>query len=206
VLPPVWGVARLTHFSPSGDLEVVRRDYAGASDAELLEAQDADAFAVVYDRHADALLAWSRRRVGDHGADLTAEVFARAWLSRHSFRDQADGSAFPWLYGIAQNVLRDSLRRRRVETGARRRLGLPTEVAPDPAYEAVEQRLSLPEATLQAIAELSADEREVLRLRIVEERPYREIAARLGCTTTAARLRVSRTLRRLNLALGGQRK
>ena len=183
----------------------MRPDYAKASDAELLEAADAEAFAVLYDRHVDQLFVWARARVGDHGADLTAEVFARAWLCRASFRDRAGGSAFPWLYGIANNVLRDSLRRRRVEDRARRRLGVPRAVAPDPAYEAIEQRLSLPEAALRAVADLSTSERELLDLRVVQERPYGEIADRLHCTEQAARLRVSRTLRRLNLVLGGQR-
>jgi RNA polymerase sigma factor (sigma-70 family) len=184
----------------------VRPDYAKATDAQLLGAADANAFALLYDRHVSQLHSWARSRVADHAADLTAEVFARAWLSRRSFRDQADGSAFPWLCGIAHNVLRDSLRRRRVEDRARRRLGLPVTVAPDPAYEAVEQRLSLPDAALRAIAELPDAERELLDLRVVQERSYWEIAERLRCTPQAARLRVSRTLRRLNLALGGPRR
>jgi RNA polymerase sigma-70 factor, ECF subfamily len=181
-------------------------DYADASDAELIKAGNADAFAVIYDRHADRLFNWARARTGGYAADLTAEVFARAWLKRSSFRDEADGSAFPWLIGIAGNVLRDSLRRRRVEDRARAKLGLPRALAPDPGYERVEQRLSLPEAARTAIAELPEAEREILDLRIVEERPYTEIAARLRCSPQAARLRVSRALRRLNLALGGQPK
>jgi RNA polymerase sigma-70 factor (ECF subfamily) len=183
---------------------IVRPDHAKATDAELLDAADAEAFAVVYDRHVASLFAWARARVGEYAADLTAEVFARAWLCRRSFRDQAGGSAFPWLCGIAGNVLRDSIRRRRVEDRARRRLGLPVTVAPDPEYEVVERRLSLPEAALRAIAELPESERELLDLRVVQERPYWEIAERLRCTPQAARLRVSRTLRRLNLASGGE--
>jgi hypothetical protein len=99
---------------------VVGPDYARLPDAQLLDTADPDAFAVVYDRHVVQLFSWARMRVGDHAADLTAEVFARAWLRRRSFRDRANGSAFPWLYGIAQNVLRDSLRKRRVEDSARR--------------------------------------------------------------------------------------
>jgi RNA polymerase sigma-70 factor, ECF subfamily len=129
-------------------------------------------------------------RVGEHAADLTAEVFARAWLSRKRFRDEVGGSAFPWLLGIARHVLRDSLRKRWVENAARVRLGLPLTVAPDPEYEAVEERASLPEAALLALANLSDAERELLRLRVVEERPYREIAARLRCSPAVARLRV----------------
>jgi RNA polymerase sigma-70 factor (ECF subfamily) len=178
-------------------------DHAKLSDAELLAANDPDAFAVLYDRHVARVFAWSRARVGDHAADLTAEVFARGWLGRRSFRDQAAGSAVPWLFGIAQNVLRDSLRRRRIEDRARSRLGLPRAIAPDPAYEAVEARLSLPDAALRALADLPERERELLDLRIVQGRSYLDVADRLGCSPQAARLRVSRTLRRLNLSLGG---
>ncbi len=180
---------------------IVRPDHTKASDADLLQAADAEAFAVLYDRHVGGMFVWARSRVGGHAADLTAEVFARAWLCRASFEDRADGSALPWLYGIAHNVLRDSLRRQRVEDRARRRLGLPLTVAPDPGYEAVEQRLSLPDAALRALAALPESERELLDLRVVQERSYWEIAARLRCTPQAARLRVSRTLRRLNLVL-----
>src|SRR5262249_58979365 len=123
-------MSRLTHFLWSGEVEVVRRNLARASDAELLRASDADAFAEVYDRYVGQVLAWGRARVGDHAADLTAEVFARAWLCRARFRDQDGAPALPWLLGIAQNVLRDSLRKRRGEDGARRRLGVARLVAP----------------------------------------------------------------------------
>ena len=181
----------------------MRPHLSRASDAELLSREDADAFALLYDRHAEALFAWARARAGAYAADLVAEVFARAWLRRASFRDEADGSAAPWLYGIAQNVLRDSLRRRRVQARARARLGLPRAVAPDPAYEDVERRMSLTDEALRAVADLPEHERDALVLRVVEERPYREIARQLRCSPEAARLRVSRALRRLNIALGG---
>jgi RNA polymerase sigma-70 factor (ECF subfamily) len=133
---------------------------------------------------------------------LTAETFARAWLARASFKDRAEGSARPCLLGIAQNILVDSLRRQRIEDRARARLGLPREIVAEVGYELVEERLSLPEAALKAIADLPGSDRQVLELRVVEGRPYNEIAARLSCTQVAARLRVSRALRRLNIALG----
>ena len=164
---------------------------------------DPDAFAILYDRHVRAMFGWATARAGDHAADLTAEVFARAWLSRRSFRDEAGGSAFPWLCGIAHNVLRDSLRRRRVEERARARLGLPREMAPDPGYEAVERRLSLPESALRALEQLPDRERHLLDLRVVQERSYADIAHRLRCTPQAARLRFSRAVRRLNTAIQG---
>jgi RNA polymerase sigma-70 factor (ECF subfamily) len=67
----------------------------------------------------------------------------------------------------------------------------------------VEERLSLPDAALKAIADLPEADRQALDLRVVEGRPYNEIAAELSCTQAAARLRVSRALRRLKIATGG---
>jgi DNA-directed RNA polymerase specialized sigma24 family protein len=112
-----------------------------ASDAELVRSADARAFGELYARHAEAVHGWFAARVAWAAGDLTAETFARAWLARRSFRDERDGSALPWLLGIGRNVLRESARRDRVETGARERLGLPVELAED-AFEAVDERLS----------------------------------------------------------------
>src|SRR5215472_12999012 len=182
----------------------VRRDFGRTSDAELLRAGTADGFEEVYDRHAPQVLAWARSRVGEHAADLTAEVFARAWLARSRFRPQSDASALPWLLGIARNVLRESLRKRRVEDAARRRLGMPRLLAQDPALDAIHDRRSLSESERQVLGSLSERDRELLRLRVIEERPYRDIAVRLRCTPQAARHRVSRLLRQLQYTLGGQ--
>ena len=52
-----------------------------------------------------------------------------------------------------------------------------------------------------AFADLSGSEREALRLRIVDERPYPEVAKSLGVSEPAARARVSRGLRHLADAL-----
>jgi RNA polymerase sigma factor (sigma-70 family) len=194
----------VTHFLRSSEVQGVRRNFARASDAELFRADDADAFAEVYDRYVRQVLGWARARVGEHAADLTAEVFARAWLSRGRFRDQDEAPALPWLLGIAQNVLRDSLRKHRVEDAARRRLGLPRTIAPDRGMDAVDERLSLSDTAREAISSLPEGDRQLLRLRVIEERPYREIAAQLECTPQAARLRVSRLLRQLQCTLGGQ--
>ena len=191
----------MTHFPLSSHIQSVSV-WTEQSDAELLALDDPDAFAELYDRHVGQILAWSSVRMGDYDADLTAEVFAAAWHSRKRFRDEHDGTALPWLYGIAHNVFRSSLRKRRVEYSARERLGLPITVV-HADFEAVDDRLSFPSAVLRAVANLPDSERELLVLRLVEERPYGEIARRLQCTPVAARLRVSRSLRRLHLAQGG---
>jgi RNA polymerase sigma factor (sigma-70 family) len=194
----------VSHFSRRRQVLVVRREFGRMSDAELLRAGSADAFEEVYDRHAAQVLAWGRARVGEHAADLTAEVFARAWLSRSRFRHANEPSALPWLFGIAKNVLRESLRKRRVEDAARRRLGMPRLLARDAALDAIDDGRSLSESERRALASLPQQDRELLRLRVIEERPYRDIALRLRCTPQAARRRVSRLLRQLQYTLGGQ--
>jgi DNA-directed RNA polymerase specialized sigma24 family protein len=79
------------------------------TDAELIKAarSDPEAFGELYRRHATAVNRWFRGRTDDRVAeDLTAETFAQAVLSLRRFRDEADGSAAPWLFGIAKNLLR----------------------------------------------------------------------------------------------------
>jgi RNA polymerase sigma-70 factor (ECF subfamily) len=170
------------------------------SDAELIRAAESEpgAFGELYRRHVSTVHAWFRRRLEWAASDLTAEAFAQAWLSRRRFRDEADGSALPWLLGIARNVARESARRNEVETRARRRLGLSIDLASEDGFDAVEERLSPRAALAHALDTLPQHEREALELRVVDELPYPDVAARLGVRPAAARLRVSRALRRLS--------
>lgn len=173
------------------------------SDADLIRAAAADAaaFAELYERHVRAVFAWFDRRLSWAAADLTAETFARAWLRRGRFRDERSGSALPWLLGIAANVLRESVRRDRLDTRARARLGLPLHLADEAGFGDVESRLS-PRAELErALARLPQEQRRAVELRVLDELPYPEVARRLSIRPAAARLRVSRALRRLAVAV-----
>jgi len=170
-----------------------------ATDAELLSRSDTEpaAFTDLYERHVADIHRWFLARIRWAASDLTAETFARAWLSRKRFRDPGNGSALPWLYGIAANLLADAARRDRIETRARERLGLPLNLAHEDGYTEVEQRLSPRRGLAQHVDRLSAREREVLELRVVQELPYDEVAKRLSISPAAARIRASRALRRL---------
>jgi len=169
------------------------------SDADLLRAAgtEPEAFSALYSRHVKSVHGWLARRIEWAASDLTAETFARAWLARGRFRDDRDGSALPWLLGIAANLLADAARRDRIDTRARRRLGLPLDLAAEDGYTEVEQRLSPRVALRRHLELLAPHERDALELRIVEELSYEEVAERLDIRPAAARLRVSRALRRL---------
>jgi RNA polymerase sigma-70 factor, ECF subfamily len=162
---------------------------------------DPSAFSELYTRHVDEVFRWFRRRIAWSASDLTAETFARAWLVRGRFRDERNGSALPWLLGIAANVLADTVRRDRIETRARERLGLPLDLASEDGYSAVEDRLSPRAALEQSLGSLPEHERKAVELRVLDELPYALVAKRLAIRPAAARLRVSRALRRLALSV-----
>lgn len=162
----------------------------------------AGAFTAFYRDRAEPLLIWFARRVcdGEVALDLTAETFARAYDGRAGFRGGDDDVAGAWLYGIARNVLRDWYRRGRCERTALARLGVEVPALDDAELARIEARAGIEPlrgAVAQALRTLSGEQREALRLRIVDELPYDEVARRLGVSEQTTRMRVSRGLRAL---------
>ena len=78
---------------------------------------------------------------------------------------------------------------------------LPLDLADDDGYAGVEERLSLREQLSAALDAVPAHERDALALRVVDGLPYETVAERLAIRPAAARLRVSRALRRLAVLL-----
>jgi RNA polymerase sigma-70 factor (ECF subfamily) len=164
-------------------------------DVELLSG-DAEAFGRFYERHEDFVLSVFLRRCGsaEVAADLTAETFARALAGRKGF-DPTRGEPRAWLYGIARNVLADSLSRGRVEDRARRELGLQRLSLDDEAIVRIEELTG--DAALAALEELPDDQRIAVSGRVLEEVEYEELATALRCSASVVRKRVSRGLRAL---------
>jgi RNA polymerase sigma-70 factor (ECF subfamily) len=155
------------------------------------------AFVELYDRHAPALSAWLRQRSDpDTAQELLAETFAQAWCSRRRF-DPARGSARAWVFGIAQHLLFGYYRRLEVEHRARKRLGVVLEPAHDDEADARLDAVALRARLTVELARLPDRTRDAVLLRVVEQLDYAELGRRLGCSATAARIRVSRGLREL---------
>jgi RNA polymerase sigma factor (sigma-70 family) len=160
------------------------------------------AFGAVYRRQAPLLFKFFARRTFDIdvASDLTAETFAQAFEHRRRFRGSTDGEARGWLFAIAQHQLSRYVRRGIVEYSAVKRLGIqvPT-LAPDD-HERMIELAGLAEARERvraAFGGLPAEQHEALRLRVIDECPYAEVAATLGVSEQTARARVSRALHRL---------
>ena len=177
------------------------------TDAQLVRAarNDPEAFAELYRRHVRPIHAWLHTRApAAIAVELTAETFAQAALSLGRFQDRANGSAAPWLFGIAKNLYRRYVEKERVETRARERLGV--EVRTYDEFERVEERTYAEHVAPQlalALAALPAGQREAVQLHVVDELPYAAVATRLGVSELAVRLRVMRGLKRLARAVGG---
>ena len=172
------------------------------SDAELLSAiaaRDGAAFAVFYRRHLPAVLAFLIRETRDReaAADLAAEVFAAVLLAAARYEQQGE-SATPWVLGIARNKLLMSFRRGRVEARARHRLGFKAVALEESDLDRIEEVAQGDGGRLVALVEdLPEDERVAVRSRVLDERPYREIATELRCSELVIRKRVSRGLARM---------
>jgi RNA polymerase sigma-70 factor (ECF subfamily) len=169
---------------------------------------DADRLAAAYERDGRRLLVFFTRRTYDAqlAVDLVAETYARAFELRRRFAaDPADHDALAaWVFGIARNVLHEALRRGRAERRALRRLGVQPPQLDADEQARIEELAALGElrtAVRGALAELGPEQREAVRLRVVDELGYPAIATRLGISEQAARARVSRGLRALAGAL-----
>ncbi len=178
--------------------------YAELGDGELLalSGKHPEAFAVFYRRYAEDLLRYFARRTLDPetAAELLAETFAQAFASRSRFRDRGEGAA-AWLYGIGKHQLSRFFRHGAVEAKARARLGLPVRELTPEDTDRIEEMIDLEgvrRAVAQAFARLSKEQREAMNLRVIDGRPYPEVARLLRCTEQAARARVSRGLSRLS--------
>ena len=167
---------------------------------------DKAAVGELYGELSRRLLVYFARRTcdGEVALDLTAETFARVMAGRGKFRGVTHHEALGWVWGIARHVLGDYFESGRVEQRALRRLGLQPPAATDEEIARIEELAELGElrtAVAAALEDLAADQREALRLRVVDELEYGTIARRLGISEPTARARVSRGLKRLALAV-----
>lgn len=159
-----------------------------------LEERDEAWFTRTYAAQYEQVVRYGRRRLADPeaAAELAQEVFVIAWRRRADVPDRS----LPWLYGVARRLLANQWRARRAAPEM-----LPftdTDSRPDsPAADA-----SVAVADVRAaLASLPDLDQEILRLVGWEELTVSEAAQVLGCTRTAAAVRLHRARRRLTAAM-----
>ncbi len=165
----------------------------------LLRAKNGDraAFSELVRAHQNEVYTLALRLVADRdlAADVTQEAFVRAWRALPRFRGEARFST--WIHRITVNVAWSQRRRASRhradpldETFAEPVAG---DLSPERAAESADMRGRL----LDALATLSDPVRSVVVLKDVYDWPHAEIAAHLGISVTAAKVRLHRGRRQL---------
>ncbi len=161
-----------------------------------------ESIAELYDAEAANLLRYLVRRTLDPDAavDLLAATFAHVVADRRKFRGATKEEAISWAYAIARNQLATYLRRGKLERAALERVGWSQRDLSSYEYDRIESLIdlaSLSDEIHEAVAALPQTQRDVIHLRVIEERSYNELAQLLGISEQTARMRGSRALRAL---------
>jgi RNA polymerase sigma factor (sigma-70 family) len=174
------------------------------SDAEVIGRSlgEPEAFGLIYDRHAAAVLRFLGRRAGAEVAEgLVGELFRIAFERRKTF-DSSRPSALPWLYGIGSNLLLKHRRgeARRLRASARMAAG--REAADGRASAAaLDARVLFPRVA-DAIESLPDGEREALLLFAWEDLSYQSVGEALELPIGTVRSRLNRARAHLRELLG----
>jgi RNA polymerase sigma-70 factor (ECF subfamily) len=166
---------------------------------------DADAFEVLYERHARAVHSYALARLGGTGQaeEVCQEAFLALW--RHAARfDPRRGGVRAWLIGIARHMVVD---RQRAEGRRGRAEGAAQAIAAldppgDPVAPVAARRVDAARAR-RALAVLPPEQREVLLLAHAGGLSQREIAEVTGQPLGTVKGRSRLGLERLRGALGG---
>jgi len=159
---------------------------------------DEAAFGLLYDRFAPELGILLRRFVRDQA--LAEDLLQTTFLSFVRARGRYVPSSGPraWLFTIAANAARDALRRR----SSRREDAVPPEVLNNvEGQSAAQSDPQMAEALDTALQQLPADQRQAVLLHKLHGLSFPEVAAALGTSVGAAKVRAHRGYQRLRVLL-----
>lgn len=143
---------------------------------------DEEAFHLIFNRYGRPVLSFIRNHVQNRelAEELAQETFVRAYRNLTALRDELRLST--WLFGIARNVVRESVRQTRKDE---RKIGLD-----EPESLRLESQGILPEGAMldreltdaiqKALLALDEDKRIVFSLKIFHEKSYEEISEITG--------------------------
>jgi len=165
-------------------------------DRLLIEAAQADSarFLDIYERYVDRIYTFVSRRTENRAAaeDITSQVFEQALgaVGRFEWRGVPVSA---WLFRIASNALADHWRER-----SRTSDEPPPEVPNPHELEDIERRIALN----QEVERLPDLQQQVIRMRFVDEKSIREVAAALNRSEGAVKQLQLRALEKLRTSMG----
>lgn len=166
------------------------RDEAGPDIFAAVAMGDQSAFERVYRLYANRVYHYVLTLVGDPtvAEDIVGETMIAVWRGAATFAGGSRPST--WIFGIARHKALDTLRRsgrRQREVGLDNAVDVP--VQEETAFDSV-HRKQMEAVTKRALAILSPEHQEVLRLVFYEELPYEEIARLLSIPHNTVKTRV----------------
>jgi RNA polymerase sigma factor (sigma-70 family) len=174
------------------------------SDEQLMAAYvagDSAAFRVIFERYAPLLLRSMLRElyVREEANDLVQQTFLQLHRARADF--DPGQKLKPWVFTIAMNLKREYFRRKK----RRPERSLDAETTVEPAVAAlgaaqVEARRTLS----RVLTDLPPDQREVIELHWFDGLEFPEVAAVVGASVSAVKVRAHRGYVRLRAALGDE--
>ena len=162
---------------------------------------DAVAYRALVDRHADRLLAFAERLVGDRAGaeDVVQEVYMAVWRTAARWTPSAKVST--WMYRITRNAALDRLRRRKPTVDPDDVVQVDPADGPDRRLEARQTAV----AVREALDTLPERQRTAIVLVHYERRSGTDAAAILGVSVEALESLLARGRRALRAALEGRR-
>ncbi|MGO9343196.1 MAG: RNA polymerase sigma factor [Acidimicrobiales bacterium] len=150
-------------------------------------------FRALYRWSRPRLLAYAIRRTSspEDAADVVSETFAVAWRRLDDVPPGDEGLL--WLYAACRRVIANHSRREARRSELTRRMGIELRAAvADPLDAGPDELLAV-----HALRNIAADDREILMLVGWEGLSGSQLARVLGCSPTAARIRLHRARARL---------
>jgi RNA polymerase sigma-70 factor (ECF subfamily) len=172
------------------------------SDEQLMAAYvagDAAAFRIIFERYAPLLMRAMLRElyVREEANDLVQQTFLQLHRARSDF--DAGQKLKPWVFTIAMNLKREYFRRKK----RRPERSLDAESVLEPAVGALgAARVDAQRTLARVMADLPADQREVIELHWFDGLEFPEVAAVVGASVSAVKVRAHRGYVRLRQALG----
>ena len=176
--------------------------------AEFAATRDELAFARVVEEFGGLVFTSARRRCGDRelAEEIAQNVFAIA--ARKARRLASHPALTGWFYTTVKLEAAKALRtrgrhQRRIKALANEMKSNPSTTTPMSSEDRAEWLDALPLLD-ESLDRLSAADRQIVLGRFFEQRSFREIAERSGKSEAACKMRLKRTLGRLNRSLAGR--
>lgn len=167
--------------------EAPRRCTLGMPQSREIILVDEERFEIAWRTHGASLLRYSRFAIGstDAGEDIAAETFARFLQRGHAV---ADDKVEAWLFTVARNLTRTQQRKSSRWLSLLPRLQHSAATSDDAEYAT---------GLVERLAPLSPEQRLAVYLRVIEDRPFEEVARITGKSEAAAKKTVYRALAQL---------